>query len=205
MTVNAFQQISYDGNAALKMGATEAPPQPERVQEKKKASASAASASQSEADPKPKRHWKTAPVAVGTILLLAAFVVLILISYVVFDELSHLFLFCDRRAVEISQTHVCDVNRIIAHIILQHDIILLQDVLNIILAHHADRLSVLPHLLHCPLTHLFVEVPAVMSQVSLHFLRLVIVGVQRLSVFSFHNLNQFKKGVCPLLSTPQTS
>lgn len=81
MTVNAFQQISYDGNAALKMGATEAPPQPERVQEKKKASASAASASQSEADPKPKRHWKTAPVAVGTILLLAAFMVLILISY----------------------------------------------------------------------------------------------------------------------------
>lgn len=80
MTVNAFQQISYDGNAALKMGGPEAPPQPERAQEKKKASAPAGTA-QADADPKPKRHWKTAPMAVGTILLLAAFVVMILISY----------------------------------------------------------------------------------------------------------------------------
>lgn len=62
------------------MGGPEAPPQPERAQEKKKASAPAGTA-QADADPKPKRHWKTAPMAVGTILLLAAFVVMILISY----------------------------------------------------------------------------------------------------------------------------
>lgn len=72
-------ELAFDGNAALQMASPEAPTQAGTAKEEKKGASSGSS--KPEADPKPKRSWRTAPKAVGTILCVAAFVVMILISY----------------------------------------------------------------------------------------------------------------------------
>lgn len=70
-------ELAFDGNAALKMAPSEAPAQAGTAKEEKKGTGSSKPA----ADPKPRRSWKTAPKAVATIFFVAAFVVMILVSY----------------------------------------------------------------------------------------------------------------------------
>lgn len=80
-------ELSFDGNAALQMAPPPAPDQPSRAEkveaekpagaEKKEPSETAKTA----AEPKPGHNWKTVPWMVGTIFVVAAFVVMILISY----------------------------------------------------------------------------------------------------------------------------
>ena len=72
-------ELAFDGNAALKMAPSEAPTQAGTAKEEKKG-ASAVSAKPA-ADPNPNWSWKTAPKAVATIFFVAAFVVMILVSY----------------------------------------------------------------------------------------------------------------------------
>lgn len=71
-------ELAFDGNAALKMAPSEAPTQAGTAKEEKGASAGR---SKPAADPKPRWSWKTAPKAVATIFFVAAFVVMILVSY----------------------------------------------------------------------------------------------------------------------------
>lgn len=92
-------EFAYDGNAALKMSAPEAPPQGTRERKKSAEAGPASNPNQSsgptvtkpEADPKPRGSWKTAGMAVATILVMAAMLVMILASsaqlVVINDEL----------------------------------------------------------------------------------------------------------------------
>ncbi len=72
-------ELAFDGNAALKMAPSEAPTQAGTAKEEKKGAS--AGSSKPAADPKPRWGWKTAPKAVATIFFVAAFVVMILVSY----------------------------------------------------------------------------------------------------------------------------
>lgn len=72
-------ELAFDGNAALKMAPPETPTQAGTGREEKKGVG--VSAGRPEAKDTPKRSWKAAPKAVATILFVAAFVVMILISY----------------------------------------------------------------------------------------------------------------------------
>lgn len=72
-------ELAFDGNAALKMAPSEAPTQAGTAKEEKKGTS--AGRSKPAADPKPRWSWKTAPKAVATIFFVAAFVVMILVSY----------------------------------------------------------------------------------------------------------------------------
>ena len=72
-------ELAFDGNAALKMAPSVAPTQAGTAKEEKKGSS--AGSSKPAADPKPRWGWKTAPKAVATIFFVAAFVVMILVSY----------------------------------------------------------------------------------------------------------------------------
>ena len=72
-------ELAFDGNAALKMAPSEAPTQAGTAKEEKKGAS--AGSSKPAADPKPRWGWKTAPKDVATIFFVAAFVVMILVSY----------------------------------------------------------------------------------------------------------------------------
>ena len=72
-------ELAFDGNAALKMAPSEAPTQAGTAKEETKGAS--AGSSKPAADPKPRWGWKTAPKAVATIFFVAAFVVMILVSY----------------------------------------------------------------------------------------------------------------------------
>lgn len=72
-------ELAFDGNAALKMAPSEAPTQAGTAKEEKKGAS--AGRSKPAADPKPRWSWKTAPKALATIFFVAAFVVMILVSY----------------------------------------------------------------------------------------------------------------------------
>ena len=72
-------ELAFDGNAALKMAPSEAPTQAGTAKEEKKGASTGSS--KPAADPKPRWGWKTAPKAVATIFFVAAFVVMILVSY----------------------------------------------------------------------------------------------------------------------------
>lgn len=72
-------ELAFDGNAALKMAPSEAPTQAGTAKEEKKGAS--AGSSKPAADPTPRWSWKTAPKAVATIFFVAAFVVMILVSY----------------------------------------------------------------------------------------------------------------------------
>lgn len=92
-------EFAYDGNAALKMAAPEAPPQGTQERRRSAEAGSAPSPNQEggptatkpEADPKPGRSWRTATMALATILVMAAMLVMILASsaqlVVINDEL----------------------------------------------------------------------------------------------------------------------
>lgn len=66
-------ELAFDGSAALKMAPSEAPTQAGTAKEEKKGVSAGSS--------KPRWSWKTAPKAVATIFFVAAFVVMILVSY----------------------------------------------------------------------------------------------------------------------------
>ena len=79
MAANHDQQsIAYDGNAALKMTAPEAPARQRRVQEQKKKKSSS---EKPQTVPQEKQAGKTAPVAMAAIFAVAAVIILMLISY----------------------------------------------------------------------------------------------------------------------------
>lgn len=70
-------ELAFDGNAALKMAPPVAPPRSGTTKEEKSSSGKSTPV----ADHKPRWGWKAAPRAVATIILVAAVVVMILISY----------------------------------------------------------------------------------------------------------------------------
>lgn len=69
-------ELSFDGNAALQMAPPTAAEQPPREEKREPAGTTKPAA-----EPKPKHDWKAVPWVVATIFVVAAVVVMILISY----------------------------------------------------------------------------------------------------------------------------